>query len=250
MNETRYRVSEEQMPRTRSTAKAARYLCVAIAAILHNLVIIANPGAARLVPERGRDRATRARHRRIPVHPGPQKPARKVAEGTGSNTGYGRAGLQVAARASASKPPYRGNRAHNPPHTPATAGRAVGPPNRPTVKSIPHPTPAYRPSAPSLAAELVPIRHCKPDSSLGLTMLVGTSVNPAKTCRLRGYIWFNWSLCTSSPAYSISFLSSMVMILFALFRFAGFPEAVPSSARAPGPVGLSILSSAFPDPFT
>ena len=42
MNETRYRVLEEQMPRTRNTAKAARYLCVAIAVILHNLVIIAN----------------------------------------------------------------------------------------------------------------------------------------------------------------------------------------------------------------
>ena len=42
MNETRYRVLEEQMPRTRSTAQAARYLCVAIAVILHNLVIIAN----------------------------------------------------------------------------------------------------------------------------------------------------------------------------------------------------------------
>ena len=42
MNETRYRVPEEQMPRTRNTAKAARYPCVAIAVILHNLVIIAN----------------------------------------------------------------------------------------------------------------------------------------------------------------------------------------------------------------
>ena len=42
MNESRYRVLEEQMPRTRNTAKAARYLCVAIAVILHNLVIIAN----------------------------------------------------------------------------------------------------------------------------------------------------------------------------------------------------------------
>ena len=42
MNETRCRVLEEQMPRMRSTAKATRYLCVAIAVILHNLVIIAN----------------------------------------------------------------------------------------------------------------------------------------------------------------------------------------------------------------
>ena len=42
MNETRYRVLEEQMPRTRNTAKAARYLCVVIAVILHNFVIIAN----------------------------------------------------------------------------------------------------------------------------------------------------------------------------------------------------------------
>ena len=42
MNETKYRVLEEQMQRMRGTTKAARYLCVAIAVILPNLVIIAN----------------------------------------------------------------------------------------------------------------------------------------------------------------------------------------------------------------
>ena len=38
-------------------------------------------------------------------------------------------------------------------------------------------------------------------------------------------------LCTPNPAYSMSFLSRKVMILFAFFRFPGFPGVASSPAR-------------------
>ena len=193
MNETKYRVSEGQMPRTRNTAKAARYLCVAIAVILHNLVIIANSGAARLVPERDRDQAAHARHSRIPVHPDPQKPARKVAEGTGSNTGCGRAALQVAALAFACKPSIAAATAppiHHASRHCKMRHQTAGPARR-QANSVPH---TYLPSV-----RAVTCRRTDADPALQTgfaalpgRMLVGAPANPAKTCRLRGYIWFNW----------------------------------------------------------
>ena len=164
MNETRYRVLEEQMPRTRNTAKAVP--------VRRHSGNPAQPcdnrehGAACLVPERDRDQAAHARHSSIPVHPGPQKPARKVAEGTGSNTGCGRVGLRVVARASTSKQPLPRQLRPQSTIRPVIARCDTRPPVRPAVKPTPYHTPTCRPSAPPLAAELMPIRYSKPDSPL------------------------------------------------------------------------------------
>ena len=78
----------------------------------------------------------------------------------------------------------------------------------------------------------------------GIFRLVRIFPPPSKTAA-----WMV-SLCTSSPAYSISFLSGRVMISLAFSRFPGFPGEAPSSAPIPGPSGPSVLSSELPDPFT
>ena len=131
------------------------------------------------------------------MFPGPQKPARKVAKGTGSNTGCGRASLQVAARAFTRKPSIAAATAppiHHASRHCKMRHQTAGPARR-QANSVPH---TY---LPSVRAATCRRTDADPVLQTGFAalpgrMLVGAPANPAKKCRFRGYIWFNWPPCS------------------------------------------------------